>query len=58
MASSSKEVILPIYSSLVGPHLEYSAQFWASQDTKDRDPLEGVWQWATEMIKGLEHLLY
>jgi len=42
----SREVILPLYSALVRPHLE------------DTDLLEGVQQWATKLIKGLEHLPY
>ena len=56
MANRSREVILPLYSVLVMPHLEYSVQMWSHQYRRDIDLLEFIQGSATKVIQGMKHL--
>ena len=58
VARRLKEVILPLYSALVRPHLEYCAQMWSSQYRRDTNLLECIQRRDTTVSQGMKHLPY
>ena len=51
--NKSPQVIVPLYRSLVRPHLEYCVQAWSPHFNKDINKLEQVQRRAVRMIKGI-----
>ena len=53
-----KELIIPLYKTVVRPHLEYCIQAWRSYRKKDIDILERVQRRANKMIQKLRNISY
>lgn len=51
MANVPREGIIPLYSALIRPHLEYSIQCWGSQEKRDSNKLEWIQQRSTKIVR-------
>ena len=58
ITNHSKQVILPLYTTLVRPHLEFCVQAWSPYLCKDEFKLEKVQKRAVKMMKGLRAKSY
>ena len=54
----NKGLILPLYKSLVRPHLEHAVQFWSPYLRRDIDKMEKIQRIATKMIAEIRNHSY
>jgi ribonuclease P/MRP protein subunit RPP40 len=58
MICREKEVLMPLYKTLVRPHLEYCVVVWSLHHKKDKQLLERVQHRFTRLISGMKELAY
>ena len=58
MQHKEKELIIPLYKTIVTPHLEYCIQAWRPHRKKDIDMLERLQRRITNMIQKLKDISY
>ena len=54
----NNELILPLYKSLVRPHLEHAVQFWSPNLRRDIHKIEKIQRRATKMIPEIRNHSY